>query len=161
MGHLLALRAKDAAGAVKLHPRRMSEHAQPRSGAVVRLRPLRVLLAGRDSRFLRVTSFLLSRRGYDVAQTEASDVILMAERHRADVVLLEARDSWALTGRTVSVLQTLATSPGVLLICNNADGASPAGFNAVRKWAPLEELVDEIEAASIRRQAPLASTDAK
>ena len=34
-----------------------------------RLRPLRVLLAGRDRRFLRVTSFLLSQRGYDVVET--------------------------------------------------------------------------------------------
>jgi hypothetical protein len=139
----------------------MSEHAQRRSGAVVRLRPLRVLLAGRDSRFLRVTSFLLLRRGYDVAQTDTRGVILMAERHLADVVLIETRGSWGSTGRTVSVLQTLAAPPGVVLICDNGDKAYPAGFTAVRKWAPLEELVEEIEAASVRRPSPLANTDAR
>ena len=35
---------------------------------VRRLQPLRILLCGRDRRFMRVTSFLLSRRGYEIAQ---------------------------------------------------------------------------------------------
>jgi hypothetical protein len=137
------------------------ELPHPPRGEVIRLRPLRVLLAGRDYRFLRVTAFLLARRGYDVVQTDSSDLILMAERHRADVVVLETQESRAAAGRSVTVLQTLATSPGLIVVCADGEEWDSVGLRTIRKWAPLDELVDEIEAASIRRQSPLASTDVR
>ena len=80
-----------------------------------RLQPLRVLLSGRDRRFLRVTSFLLAQRGYDVQETSPRKTLETAERHRADVVLLETNDSRVMAARKVAALQALPVAPSVLM----------------------------------------------
>ena len=69
---------------------------------VHRLQPLRVLLAGRDRRFLRVTAFLLSRRGYEVTEVPLNESVLAADRFHADVVLLDAGMSRAEAARLAS-----------------------------------------------------------
>src|SRR5260221_4606702 len=42
------------------------------------LRPIRVLLAGRDPRYLRVMGFLLARRGYETHRSTADSVLFAA-----------------------------------------------------------------------------------
>jgi CheY-like chemotaxis protein len=111
---------------------------------VRRLQPLRVLLSGRDRRFLRVTSFLLAQRGYDVQETSPRKTLESVERHRADVVLLETNDSRTMAARKVAALQALPVAPGLL---------------AVRKWTPIDTLVEEIEAAARSRPAPLTESE--
>ena len=69
---------------------------------LLRLQPLRVLLSGRDRRFLRVTSFLLAQRGYDVHDTSPRKTLEAVERHRADVVLLETETSRTVAGRKIA-----------------------------------------------------------
>ena len=61
----------------------------PQPSNVRRLQPVRVLLAGRDRRFIRVTSFLLSRRGYAVSRSSLADAVVVADGERSDVVLVE------------------------------------------------------------------------
>jgi hypothetical protein len=121
---------------------------------VRRLQPLRIVVSGRDRRFVRVTSFLLGRRGYDVRDARAVDVVDAAEQHRADVVVLElAGGSRVTAGRAMTALQASDTSPAVLLVCEGADGRWN-GFPIVEKWIPIERLVDEIEAAALHRIPP-------
>ena len=78
---------------------------EKRPSNVRRLQPLRVLLAGRDRRFLRVTSFLLSRRGYEVKRSTLADAPATSERERADVVLLDLDGSRVDAARIVAALQ--------------------------------------------------------
>jgi CheY-like chemotaxis protein len=121
---------------------------------VRRLQPLRVLLAGRDRRFIRVTSFLLAQRGYEVAQTELRDTVAAAGRHRSDVVLLETDGSVASAARELAALQALPAAPGVLLVFQSGERERWAGIPGVEKWASVDALVGEIEAASRTRQPP-------
>jgi CheY-like chemotaxis protein len=115
-----------------------------------RLQPLRILLAGTDRRFIRVTAFLLSRRGYVVVSTQPAHAVDAAERHRADVVLLEGIPSRTAAARRVADISSLATAPAVVVVTDGGPGALN-GVSAVEKWTPLEDLVAEIEAVSLQR----------
>jgi Flp pilus assembly protein protease CpaA/CheY-like chemotaxis protein len=120
-----------------------------------RLQPLRVLVVGRDRRFLRVTSFLLARKGYEIAQAAPLEAVVAAERHRADVVVLEAGSSRASAARSVAALGALAAAPGVLIVTEEKEDVSWAGWQTVPKWTSLGTLVDHIETASVTRPLPI------
>ncbi len=126
---------------------------------VHRLQPIRVLLSGRDRRFLRVTSFLLTQRGYDVLQTSPRKTLEAAERHRADVVLLESNDSRTIAARKVAALQALALPPSVLVVVDDdRNDERWHGLPAVKKWTPIESLVEQLEAAALARPTPLSES---
>jgi CheY-like chemotaxis protein len=131
------------------------DHERDGRTNVRRLQPLRILLAGRDRRFLRVTSFLLSRRGYEVSQASIGIILEAVERKRADVVLLEPGESKAAAARTITALQLTTASPALLLITDGDDGrARWNGLAAVDKWTPIEDLVKAIETAAFNRIPP-------
>jgi len=135
----MSVQAGEGAGEAKVH----------------RLQPLRVLLSSRDRRFVRVTSFLLSRKGYTVAEAAPAEAVDAAARHRADVVLLEDGESRASAAKYAAALAALASRPGVLVVTEERARHSWPGMRTVEKWAPLEALVHEIEAASLSRATPL------
>jgi CheY-like chemotaxis protein len=124
-----------------------------------RLRPLRVLLAGRDRRYLRVTSFLLSQRGYDVVETSSKKTLQAVDRHKSDVILLETNDTRGIAARMVAALETLPTAPSVLVVFEDDEDDRWQGFKAVKKWTPIDELVQEIETAAVNRPAPLLDVE--
>ena len=126
---------------------------------VRRLHPLRVLVSGRDRRFVRVTSFLLSQRGYDVAQSSPKKTLETVERHRSDVVLLETSNLRVIVARQVAALQALPVAPSVLVAFDGDDEDSWRGLLTVQKWTPVETLVDQIEAAARARPAPLTESE--
>jgi CheY-like chemotaxis protein len=121
---------------------------------VRRLQPLRVLLCGRDRRFLRVTSFLLSRRGYEVTQTSVSDAVKAAEEQRSDIVLLEPSASRADTARTIAALQASTASPALLVLFEDGGEAQWNGLPTAQKWTPVEKLIEKVEAAALQRIPP-------
>ena len=128
-------------------------------GDVRRLQPLRVLLAGSDRRFIRVTSFLLSQWGYHVAQSSPRDTIEAAERQRSDVVLLEMGDSRTTAWRRVAALQALPTVPTVVVVLD--DGDEPWSIvPSIRKWTPIDEVIRAIEKAALSLPTPLANDEA-
>jgi CheY-like chemotaxis protein len=126
---------------------------------VHRLQALRVLLSGRDRRFLRVTSFLLTQRGYDVLVTSPRETLEAVERHRSDVVLLETDDSRAVAARKVAALQALPAAPSVLVVFDDEEDDRWQGLTGIRKWAPIDELLREIERATRNRPAPLLDVE--
>jgi CheY-like chemotaxis protein len=123
----------------------------PQPSNVRRLQPLRVLLAGRDRRFMRVTSFLLSRRGYAVTRSSLTDAAGAAESRRADVVLVELDGSRVDAGRAVAALQASAAMPALVLLVTDGAENGWRGLQALDKWTPIETLAAEIEAAALRR----------
>jgi len=127
--------------------------------SVHRLHPLRVLVSGRDRRFLRVTSFLLSQRGYDVAQTSPKKTLETIQRHRSDVVLLETSNLRVIVARQVAALQALPVAPSVLVVFDGDEDDSWHGLSTVQKWMPIETLVERIEAAALARPAPLTEIE--
>jgi CheY-like chemotaxis protein len=126
----------------------------PQPSNVRRLQPLRVLLVGRDPRFMRVTSFLLSRRGYAVARSSVADAVAVAENQRSDVVLVELDGSRVIAGRTLAALQASAAAPGVVLLLSDAADNGWTGLRTLDKWTPIDTLSAEIEAAALRRVPP-------
>ena len=123
---------------------------------VQRLRPLRVLVAMRDRRYMRVTSFLLERRGYDVVQNGSSKIADAAAHSRADVVVFEPEASRGLSAQVLAALAALPTPPALIAIAgDDADDRLP-GVTAVPKWTPVDVLAREIDAASLRRGLPAA-----
>jgi len=136
----------------------MTDHAVE-DAKLQRLRPLRVLLSGRDRRFLRVTSFLLSQRGYDVVETSSKKTLQAVERHKSDVILLETNDTRGVAARMVAALETLPTAPSVLVVFEDDEDDRWQGFKAVKKWTPIDELVQEIETAAVNRPAPLLDVE--
>jgi CheY-like chemotaxis protein len=139
----------------------MSARPDVTTSKVHRLQPLRVLLCGTDRGFVRVTSFLLSRRGYAVAQAVPSDTVTAAERHRADVVVLETNGSRVLAARKLAALQALGTPPSVLVVIDDGDDERWDGLPTVRKWTSLDDLIGRIETAALSRPMPAPSTDAR
>jgi CheY-like chemotaxis protein len=126
---------------------------------VHRLQPLRVLLSGRDRRYLRSTSFLLSQRGYEVLETSPRQTIQSVERHRPEVVLLESNDSRGIAARQVAALQALAVVPSVLLVVEDPDDERWRGLRTVRKWLSINDLTEAIEAAARNRPTPLLDVE--
>ena len=126
---------------------------------VRRLHPLRVLVSGRDRRFVRVTSFLLAQRGYDVAQSSPKKTLETVERHRSDVVLLETSNVRVIVARQVAALQALPVAPSVLVAFDGDEEDSWQGLSTVQKWTPVETLVERIEAAARARPAPLTESE--
>lgn len=118
---------------------------------VRRLRPLRVLLAMRDRRFMRVTAFLLERRGYAVVQEGGSNVLDAADRLRVDVVVVEGEASRGDSARLLAALTALPTAPGLISIVDTEDGEQVAGVPALAKWTPVDDLAREIDSASLRQ----------
>jgi CheY-like chemotaxis protein len=127
-----------------------TETRLPTVANVHRLTPLRILLVGRDRKFVRVTAFLLTTRGYGVAEAELGDMLRVAERDKPDVVLVEADASRGAVASVVTQLAALPSSPAVVVATDAPDRLWPQ-LRCVEKWAPIEEFVLEIERASLER----------
>jgi CheY-like chemotaxis protein len=139
-----------------------SQRVAPKSVSNLhRLQPVRVLLSGRDRRFMRVTSFLLTRRGYRVAEAAPSHAVAATERHRADVVLLESGESRAVAARKIAALQALASPPSVLIVVEGDEEEQRRwqGLPGVKKWTPIDTLVAQIEAAALSRETPVTKVE--
>jgi hypothetical protein len=105
-----------------------------------------------------VTSFLLSRRGYEVSQATFGTVLEAVERERSDVVLLEPGESKAAAAPTLTALQLTSASPALLLITDGDDDKTRwNGLATVDKWTPIDALVTEIEKAAFQRVPPGAA----
>jgi CheY-like chemotaxis protein len=124
-------------------------HAADRSGVSIP----RIALFARDRRFVRVTSFLLSRHGYAVATANSPAALVdLLEGPDADVVVVDASDSSNGAAPTAALLATLPRRRGLVVI---GDAAGPQALHAptaLSKWSPIERLLDEIERAHRRSQ---------
>jgi len=111
---------------------------------VRRLQPLRVLLAGRDRRYIRVTSFLLEQRGYAVHSSTIDAAADAARRHRSDVVLLEGDKLRSDTARNAAAIEALNPHTRVIVVVDKQPTQWP-GLATLPKWVELETVVDTLE----------------
>lgn len=122
----------------------MSALAQ--NGAVVRLRPIRVLLVGRDRRFLRTAAVLLGRRGCDVVAIERpSDLLDTVEEQRTNVVVLDGSDSISATARAVATLDALPVPVSSLIVYEGVNRDPLRHLRLLPKWGAFEEIAAEVE----------------
>ena len=112
------------------------------------LRPVRVLLGGRDPRYVRVTAFLLGRRGYEIRRS-TKDAALLDDvgSFDPDVVVLADGDSFGDTvGQAVALLGS--TERVSVVVATSRHEAPPANrLRFVQKWGPFDALIDAVERA--------------
>jgi chemotaxis response regulator CheB len=109
----------------------------------------RVVLAVRDRRFLRVTSFLLAREGFLVNSTrKLEDLLGMVQRHRPDVVILDGMDSLTMTARALAEIEALPYPVAVLVVAEVPEASSPTSLRLLHKWTSFDRIVEEVERIS-------------
>jgi len=115
-------------------------------GNVRALRPLRVLLAARDRRFLRVAGFLLARHGFAVESTKRPrELLALVDARCPDIVILDGSDSLADAARTVGAIEAVHPHVTVIVMAEDAAPQTAVNFRIFPKWTSLEELVLKIE----------------
>jgi hypothetical protein len=121
----------------------LDEHAPPDERPI---QPIRVVLASRDRRFVRVMALLLEQRRFEVHRTSRTDpsLVTVVERHRPHVVLLDATSSLADAGRAVTALGGLHDQVR-LVIAKDEGSEGLKGFHSIDKWSRIEDLAAELE----------------
>ena len=107
--------------------------------------PTRVLLGTRDDRFLKLARFLLTRNHFEVESTRRIvRAVDLVERHRADVVVIDASDSLGDAARAVAAIEALYPHVGVVVVCDGEPPRWTTGLKVTEKWEALETLPDDI-----------------
>ena len=116
---------------------------------VLPIRRIRVLLLSRDRRFLRVTAFLLRRKGF-VVETAPRPEVSLVERHRPDVVVIDGNGSVSDAVRSLAEIE--ARWPDIALLVVSEEALERRGllFRFMPKWSAGDRLADEVESAYFR-----------
>jgi len=106
-----------------------------------------VLVVSPDRRFLRVTEFLLRRRGLVATTSERrEDAMRTLARTPTDAVVVDADGSPAEAAAWTRALKVLHPAVAVVVAVEPSASASSGG-TLVSKWSPVEELANAIEVA--------------
>ena len=120
-----------------------SANGRVQSGA--RTEATRVLLGTADDRFMRLARFLLTRNNFEVESTKrVVNTINLVEKHRADVVVIDASDSLGEAARAVAAIEALHPHIGVVVVCDGDPPRWTTGLKVTEKWQALETLPDDI-----------------
>ena len=123
---------------------------------VTTLRPIRVLVAARDRRFLRAAAVLLAERGYMIRAIEKmSQVPAVALQWRANVVVLDVTGQVSKTLRAAAAVEGAEPPTGVVLV---GDGEDAVRVSAAPKWDTLDELGEQVELIFHARRAEPGSS---
>jgi DNA-binding NtrC family response regulator len=116
------------------------------------LRRLRVLVAARDRRFLRVAGFLLARGGFEVESTpRPRDLLQVVERKPPDIVILDASEALADAALCVAAVEALYPHVTVLVVSDDDAAASTLNLQVYDKWKSFERLVKGLRALHFGR----------
>lgn len=128
------------------------------SSVVAGSAPARVAVVSSDSRFLRVSGFLLERHGFEVETfREAGDVMRSAADGRFAAVIVDGSGSLAAAARVIRNLTAESPTTGVVVVGDGGDRngselSQPYSLRVVPKWDSFEQLVREIQLASRSRR---------
>jgi CheY-like chemotaxis protein len=131
-------------------------------GNVRPLQPARVLLSGRDKRFIKVASFLLARRGFEVNHAPSDkELMQLADQNSVDVVVLDASMSFSAALRTAAALSAVHPHLRVILATDRVTSDVHSTYQRIDKWRGLGALPDEVARAQLGLHAeppPLAAS---
>ncbi|MGA2012976.1 MAG: hypothetical protein ABSH51_20890 [Solirubrobacteraceae bacterium] len=107
----------------------------------------RVLLFAGDRRFRAVAATLLAQRGYAVAVGgRDDDIVELARRVRADVVVIDASRSLTVAARQAARLDSLRPRVGVVTVGGESDSGL-AALPVLAKWSSFDDLFAAIDRA--------------
>ena len=119
-------------------------------GNVRPLQPARVVLTGRDKRFVKVAGFLLARRGFQVSHVASeSELTQLADQGAVDVVVLDATWSLSSSLRTAAALSALHPHVQILLATEANASRLESAYRQIDKWRGLGTLADEVAFAQL------------
>jgi DNA-binding NtrC family response regulator len=115
------------------------------------LRPPRVVVAVADRRFVRLASFLLGRRGFDVHTTKRPRELLeLLDRQAADAVILDGTGSFTEAARLAGAVEALHPEMTVIVVAENTNAFEPIhNLQLFPKWSAFEALAQNIERAQV------------
>jgi chemotaxis response regulator CheB len=116
---------------------------------VLPIRRIRVLLLSSDRRFLRVTAFLLRRKGFVVESAARPDVALV-KRHRPDVVVIDGNGSVRDAVRSLAEIEARWPAVAFLVVSEEALERRGLLFRFLPKWSAGDRLAAEVERAYFR-----------
>jgi hypothetical protein len=109
-------------------------------GTVIRLQPVKVLVASRDQRFESVVSFLLGRHGFDVAAARHRVPLdELATRHGATLAVVDA-DTFPAYPAQLANLDIAVVAVGEF-----GGGTLRRGRRVLPKWGPFPHLLAELD----------------
>ena len=112
------------------------------------LRPVRVLVAGRDERYARATTFLLGRSGYETRRVRHTRPLLGDPRvEAADILLYEGEVSPESALAEATALVAEFTNLAVVVAAGRREPSPDGRLQFVEKWAPIEEVVAAVNRA--------------
>jgi uncharacterized protein len=113
---------------------------------------LRVAVASADSRFLRVTRFLLARYAFEVDTYGDPMTLLRTSERQPDVVVLDTSTSLTVAARVMRDLALLSPATACVVVGDHRDPApaddGPHALKILPKWDSFDRLVAEIRLAS-------------
>lgn len=113
-----------------------------------RTREARVLMVGRDRRFLMVATATLARRGYyTVATDRPSQIEELVQGRELSVVVVDGSDYLASICRNMASLDKLADPVGVVMLAEDSMISPLTSRRILPKWGSLDSLHDEVERA--------------
>ena len=116
-------------------------------GNVRALHRIRVALVGRDPHFVKVAGFLLERHGFVLASTRRpGDALELVDRHRANVVVIDASDSLEAAARAAAAVDALHPGVAVIVVADRVDRLPTSSLDVLPKW-DVARLAGEIERA--------------
>lgn len=116
---------------------------------VLPIRRITVLLLSGDRQFLRVTAFLLRRKGF-VVETCARPEDALVERSQPDVVVIDGNGSVCDAVRSLGEIEARWPAVAVLVVSEEALERRGLRFRFMPKWSTGERLADEVERAYFR-----------
>jgi hypothetical protein len=112
------------------------------------LRPVRVLLSGRDPRYVRAMAFLLSRRGYETRRGKSvTGLFSDVEEFGPDVVVLVEGDSFGEAVGDAVALLGRDDSCCVIVATTRHDAPSANRLRFVEKWCSFDSFAEAVERA--------------
>jgi uncharacterized membrane protein (UPF0127 family) len=114
---------------------------------------IRVAVASSDTRFLRVSRFLLTRHAFEVETYGDPAALLGDSRTQADVVLLDSSTSMSVAARVIRDLAVLSPTTAFVVVGEQLDQGQAADsaqwLRVLPKWETFDRLVAEIHSASV------------
>ena len=114
--------------------------------------PIRVAVATRDARFLRLATFLLGRSGFDIcSMRRLSDLVERVDRGDVDVAVLDGSDSAHAAARALAAIGARRRDVGALVVADRPEALPGLDTPVLPKWSAFGRLVGEIEHAYAQR----------
>jgi hypothetical protein len=128
--------------------------------AVIRLRPIRVLVLGTDLAFRERAQAVLSELGsvtfadLSPADEDGDDLLALVGQEAPAVVVLDASGCEAAAGRIIVALAETSAAVGVVVVCEQATPAARK-LGALPKWGWTQDLRSAVEMAYVERRPHL------